>query len=268
MPRYDVAAISGGLVSSHSNENALALVTGTSSGIGAALAPALLERGWTVIGLARRAADFGHPAYRHIVLDLADLDALGKTAGRELEPLLAEGRRSRVALVNNAALSGQSRGLEYTEPESLRELMAVNTVAPIFLMGFVTRVTPPSVPLRIVNISSGAAVRAFPGLGDYCASKAALRMAGMALAEELVSDQRPGGRREDAAVLSYEPGVVDTPMQTAARSHSAEEFPWVQPFKEFAAQGMLAPPEAVIGEIVDFVEGDGAETFVERRFAG
>ena len=246
----------------------LAIVTGTSSGIGAALAPALLERGWAVIGLARRATDFGHLRYRHVPVDLGDLEALTTVARQVLEPVVADDRWARVALVNNAALSGQSKGLEHTEPGALQRLLAVNTVAPMFLMGEIVRVAPAAVPLRIVNVSSGAAVRAFPGLGDYCASKAALRMAGMALAAELDSEQRPGGRRADAAVFSYEPGVVDTPMQTASRSHSAEEFPWVQPFKDFAAQGMLAQPEAVIGEIVEFIEGGAGETFVERRFAG
>ena len=250
------------------DDRRLALVTGTSSGIGAALAPALLERGWTVIGLARREADVDHERYRHVALDLADIGALETAAMQELEPAISDVGWSRVALVNNAALSGQSKGLEHTAPGPLHEMLAVNTTAPMFLMGLAARVTPPAVPLRIVNVSSGAAVRAFPGLGDYCASKAALRMAGMALAEELASDQRPGGRRADAAVFSYEPGVVDTPMQTASRSHSEEAFPWVQPFKDFAEQGMLVSPEAVIGEIVDFVEGDAREVFVERRFAG
>lgn len=178
------------------NPPPLALVTGTSSGIGAALAAALLGRGWTVIGLARRAADFDHPDYRHIALDLADLDALEEAARRDLGPVLAESRWSRAALVNNAALSGQSRGLETTAPGPLRELLAVNTVAPMFLMGFVTRVTPPAVPLRIVNVSSGAAVRAFPGLADYCASKAALRMAGMALADRRPCECRQPYRRQ------------------------------------------------------------------------
>ena len=250
------------------NDRRLAIVTGTSSGIGAALAPALLERGWTVIGLARRNVDLGHDRYRHVALDLADIGALETAAMQELEPAIGDAGWSRVALVNNAALAGQSKGLEHTAPGPLHDLLAVNTTAPMFLMGLVARVTSPAVPLRIVNVSSGAAVRAFPGLGDYCASKAALRMAGMALAEELASEQRPGGRRADAAVFSYEPGVVDTPMQTASRSHSEEAFPWVQPFKDFHEQGMLVTPEAVIGEIVEFVEGDGGEVFVERRFAG
>lgn len=57
------------------NNSRLALVTGTSSGVGAALAQALLERGWTVVGLARRAADFDHPQYRHIALHLGAFEA-------------------------------------------------------------------------------------------------------------------------------------------------------------------------------------------------
>ncbi len=116
------------------NSPRLALVTGTTSGIGAALAAALLRRGWTVIGLARRAEALDHPDYRHVAVDLADLEALQRIAEQQLGPVLADSRWSRMALVNNAALSGQSRGLEYTEAEPLRELLSVNTVAPMFLI--------------------------------------------------------------------------------------------------------------------------------------
>ena len=246
----------------------LAIVTGTSSGIGASLAGALLGMDWSVIGLARRAVDLDHLRYRHIAVDLGDLGALEEVAERELRPVVAEDRWGRVALVNNAALSGESKGLEDIAAGQLQGLIAVNTVAPTYLMGFVASATPPAVPLRIVNVSSGAAVRAFPGMGDYCASKAALRMAGMVMAAELDSELRPGGRREDAGVFSYEPGVVDTPMQTAARSHSLEDSPWSQPFKDFAAQGMLEKPEDVVGEIVEFVSGDGPDPFTERRYGG
>ena len=119
---------------------------------------------------------------------------------------------------------------------------------------------------ELLLISTGAAVHAFPGLGDYGASKAALRMAGMIMAEELSSDHRPGGKRPDAAVLSYEPGVVDTDMQVQARSPAGGESPWNQPFKDFAAQGVLERPEDVVGNIVDFLSGEGSQPFVERRY--
>ncbi|UCC13668.1 MAG: SDR family NAD(P)-dependent oxidoreductase [Gammaproteobacteria bacterium] len=246
----------------------LAIVTGTSSGIGAALATALLADDWTVVGMARRDAGIEHPLYSHIAVDLGDIDGLKRVAVNDLRPLATDARWERVALVNNAAISGGKHGLEGTDPDELAHLLIVNTVSPIYLMGFIAGTVLPAVALRIVNISSGAAVRAFPGLGDYCTSKAALRMAGMVMAAEFESDKRPGGLRTNAAVFSYEPGVVDTPMQTASRSKSLEEFPWGQPFKDFKEQGLLEQPEDVIGEVTEFISGDGQDAFVERRFGG
>jgi NAD(P)-dependent dehydrogenase (short-subunit alcohol dehydrogenase family) len=132
-------------------------------------------------------------------------------------------------------------------------------------MGWVLRATPPRVPIRIVNVSSGAAVEAFPGLGAYGATKAALRLAGMVLGVEL--DMRAGaGAPRDASIWSYEPGVVETPMQEAVRTSTAEVVPIVGIFRQLAAEGHVRPASEPVGEIVAHVEADGHPRFSEQRF--
>ena len=242
--------------------NNIAIVTGTSSGIGAATATLLLDAGWEVIGMSRRLAHFDSAGYRHVETDFADIGRLVELAGREIAPVLGDPRWQRVGLVNNAADGGNAEFLETLEPAALQKTLAINTVAPIWLMGFVTRVAPATAALRIVNVSSGAAVRAFPGGGSYSASKAALRLASMAFGAELASGDRPGGPRTNAAVVSYSPGVVDTEMQEAMRSTNK---PWTQMFVDFHAKGMLQPPEAPGRDIVQLLEGDDQEPFSERR---
>lgn len=240
----------------------LALVTGTSSGIGASVAGTLLDHGWTVLGLSRRQAGFDSPRYRHVEADLADVTRLRELAHARLASALGEPRWRRVGLVNNAAAGGAMCPVEDLDPEELSRTFAVNAVAPIVLMGIVIRHVAAGIPLRIVNVSSGAAVRGFPGMADYCGSKAALRLAGMAVAAELVSADRPGGSRSNAAVLSYAPGVVDTPMQEAARSPGR---PWNQLFVDMHAQGQLVSPGAPAAEIVQFLARDDDGPFAERR---
>jgi len=240
----------------------LALVTGTSSGIGAAVARALLERGWTVVGLSRRPAGFDSPGYRHLPADLADLAGLQDLAARELVPLLRDGRWRRVGLVNNAAATGSMGPVDQLDPLELADVFAVNTVAPMFLMGLAIREVADGAQLRIVNVSTGAAVQPFPGLGDYGSSKAALRLASMIQAVELASDERPGGRRPGVAIMSYSPGVVATPMQERAREPGR---PWNQPFVDFHATGQLLSAAVPAAEIAGFLEQDSPEPFSERR---
>jgi benzil reductase ((S)-benzoin forming) len=243
----------------------LALVTGTSRGIGAAVATRLLERGWYVAGIARRAAPIDSPGYRHLQIDLEDSAALAATIERELGSFVSDTRWRRIGLVNNAAGGGVLGPVETIDPAALRRLSAVNWVAPTWLMGFVVRRTRVDAALRIVNVSSGAAVRAFPGLADYCGSKAALRLTGMTLAAELDSDLRTTPASRDTAILSYEPGTVDTAMQEAARTRPLADYPWGGLFRDFHAQGALVAPSAPAAEIVDFLESDGHPRFAERR---
>ncbi len=240
----------------------LTLVTGTSSGIGAAVVRGLLDAGWTVVGLSRRNADFDSSQYRHLQVDLSDLGALREVAETTLAPILSDSRWQRVGLVNNAASTGVMQPVEDIDPASLATVFALNALAPIYLMGVVAGHAPSTSRLRIVNVSTGVATRPFPGLSAYGSSKAALRLAGMTLAAELQSDARPGGVRSNFAVMSYSPGVVDTPMQELARSG---DHVWSQPFVDFHARGQLVPPQAPAADIVRFLVSDSRETFVERR---
>ncbi len=243
----------------------LAIVTGTSSGIGEKVARQLLQRGWDVIGIARRAAPIDSSSYTHTSLDLGDV--AGLTAGLEAQagPRLRDGSLSRVALVNNAADVALLGQVDQLEPSGMLQAYAINTVAPVLLIGWVLRTPSPRIPVRIVNVSSGAGVEPIPGLGAYGCTKAALRLAGMVLGAELDMRAAGGGPR-DVTVWSYEPGVVATPMQDAVRSSTAESVPIVQLFKDLHAHDQLRPADLPATEIVAYLEADGHPRFSEQRF--
>jgi benzil reductase ((S)-benzoin forming) len=245
----------------------LVVVTGTTSGVGEAVARESLARGWRVVGVARRGATLHHERYEHLAADLGDLSRLEREIRPRLEALLGESTLGRVGLVNNAAdgaLLGPIANMDVTR---LPAVLATNVVAPIWLMGQVVRRVSPTTPLRIVNVSTAAAVRGFAGLGAYGSGKAGLRMAGMVLAAEL-EEARGRGQPLDVAILSYEPGTVDTPMQRSARSSSRETLPSVDMFVRIAAERRLVAPEGPAREIVEFLESQPEASFSEKRYAG
>ena len=245
----------------------LAIVTGTTSGVGLAVARELLDRGWRVLGAARRGPAIQHQTYEHVQVDLHDLDAVAAILEQRLTTIVDDDGLTRIGLVNNAADPGLLGPVAQLDVRRLAAVYAANAGAPIWLMGALVRLAPLHAALRIVNVSTGAAVRAFPGLAAYGSSKAALRMAGMVLSAELESGSDPTAAHRDIAILSYEPGTVDTPMQAWARAQSADVLPSVDLFRRFAAEQSLVKPEAPALEIVAFLGGDGGPRFQERRLS-
>ena len=230
----------------------LALVTGTSSGIGAAVAKELLKRGWTVVGIARRQAKLGE-RYQHLALDLSEVSSAAKIE-KQFGAKLGGGAWQRVGLVNNAAVGLAGRVQNFDAGE-LAKSFVVNTAMPLWLIGLAIKHA--KAPVRVVNLSSGAAVRPFPGLAPYCAAKAGLHLGGASIAAEDAPNLH---------ILSYQPGVVDTEMQLATRSQSLDAFPWGTTFRQYHAEGRLVAPERPAAEIVEFLEAEGGERFTERRF--
>src|SRR5438552_151463 len=178
----------------------LAVVTGTTSGIGAALAKQLLQRGWEVAGVARRTPVLENPRYHHLAVDLGDVPMAVKSIQSKFGPLLSERAWQRVGLVNNAASASPLGPVQNLDAHELVRLYAINVAIPTWLMGFVVQNSHRGAMIRIVNLSSGAAVRAFPGPAADCGGKAALRMAGMAFAAELESPRSTA--TPDVAILS------------------------------------------------------------------
>lgn len=245
-----------------------AFVTGTSRGLGAAVASALLDGGWNVVGISRSAAPAAvadHALYRHEGLDLADLRAVEQRFEGSLARLVADARPAAVALVNNAA----TLDLVHTGAQGLADLQAaatVNSVVPTWLMGWALRAVPAATPLTIVNVSSGAATRAYPGWSSYCQTKAALLMAGQVLAEELA--EVPALADRPVAVVSYAPGVVATEMQAAIRAADPEHFPRRRRFEELHAGGELVEPAAPAAEIAELCGRAGLPAHSVLRFGG
>lgn len=96
--------------------------------------------------------------------------------------------------------------------------------------------------IQVINISSGAGRKPYPGWGIYCASKAALDRY-----SEVLQVEAPF-----AQVVSMAPGVLDTAMQVDIRQSSAKDFPNVQRFIDLHAEQELSPPREVAQEILAY----------------
>jgi len=172
-----------------SSENPIAVVTGASSGIGAATAKALAAEGWRVVLVARRAARLAELVEEISAaggeaiaepLDAADGGAVMAMAGRVLAAWGAP------SLVVNSAGAGVWRFLEETSPEQIVEMMG----APYFAAANTSRafIAPMLAAGRghLVHIGSPASVMPWPGATAYTASRWALRGLHEALHVDLV----------------------------------------------------------------------------------
>ncbi|AWN23685.1 short-chain dehydrogenase [Deinococcus irradiatisoli] len=186
----------------------VALLTGASSGIGAAAARELARRGYALVLAARRVEALGalaaelDPSGRHIAAVQADVTRAGDRAHLIAQALERFGRID--ALINNAGVSIAS-GPWWDDPDPLR-VLATNLDAPIEL----TRLVLPAMRARrsgaVVNVASVAGMVAFQGM--YSASKFGLRGFSLALRRELL------GSGVQVSLVS--PGFVRTELTARA----------------------------------------------------
>jgi NAD(P)-dependent dehydrogenase (short-subunit alcohol dehydrogenase family) len=222
----------------------LYIVTGTTRGLGAALAQRVAaDPGNELIELAR-APDAPVPGGARLECDLADARAVEHAFDR-IEQRVRGKRYEKAVLVNNAGVVGPVGPLESCDGAALERNIAVNVVAPLLLMRRFLAALEGSAPiLRIINISSGAGRRAIYGWSAYCTAKAALDMATRVVALEAQSRRRP------VEAVSLAPGVIDTQMQGEIRGMEPGQFMDVERFRAMQAEGKLRDAADVAADIL------------------
>jgi len=171
-----------------------ALVTGASSGIGKAIATALLDQGMTVIGLCR-SVDQLPDGVKPLACDLRDESAI-KAAFETLDRL--------DILVNSAGLAYLSRICD-GNPSDWDEMWRVNVHA-LGLCSQLSLALFPEGGGHILNLSSMSGHRVPPTGGFYASTKFAVR----AISEALRAELKNSGNKTRISCLS--PGFVDTPL--------------------------------------------------------
>jgi len=156
----------------------IALITGTSQGLGLALAERLLAEGWIVHGFARGAQTLAHERFRAHVVDVTDENAV-----RAAVATIAEGGRIDL-LVNNAGAASMN-ALLLTPGETAERLMRVNYLGTFHCLQAVGKVMVRQRAGRIINLTTVAVPLSLEGEAAYVASKAAVEALTKVAAKEL-----------------------------------------------------------------------------------
>lgn len=229
-------------------------ITGTSRGLGKALAELLLQREEVEVhGFARHAA-IDHPRYIHHTVDLSDPQAVADIRFA-VSPEVRQ-----VVLVNNAGalgdilFAGDQQAVNITHTYQL-DLITPHMLSNAFISAFRER----DMRKILINITSGAAKSPYAGWSIYCASKAGLDMLTLCIAKEQAEATYP------CYVYAIAPGVMDTDMQTQIRSTEKAHFPALQKFADLYENKQLYDVQAVAARYVAFADTcTGKEETIQR----
>ena len=223
------------------------LVTGASSGIGAAIARELVERGFRVFGTIRRTEDEGALTVDGAVPIRMDVTDASSIAAARVAVERALGGRPFVGLINNAGIPAAGP-LELLPLAELRQVLEVNVIGAV-------AVTQTFLPMlkasrgRVINISSLAGRTALPFLGPYAASKFALEAVSDSLRRELT----PFG----VGVVVIEPGNIQSKiwdkveaMDLGIYRGTAYEGALTRVRNEALRGGRRAPPATIVARAV------------------
>lgn len=219
----------------------VAVVTGGSSGIGAALARRLAARSWRCVLLAR-----GEDRLRVLANEIDgeyELCDVGDRADVERVAAALAVRHPAIALlVNCAGVPGRSGFLEL-EPERIEEVARINYLGSVWSLRAFLPALRAAAPARVVNVVSVAGTVVLPSSGPYAAAKHAQLAFSRASALEL--------RRDGIRVHTVNPGFVHT-----------EGFPQGALLRTPFVRRAVVGPDLVAERVLSAVDRGEDEIFV------
>jgi len=229
----------------------IAVVTGSGSGIGQAIAERLAQDGATLIvdyvthpeeaqGTVDKIVSAGGKA----IMLQADVTSLTDTA-RLIDDAWQQLGGCDI-LVNNAGIEKSANFVDVTEAD-FDSVMNVNFKGAFFLtQAFVRKLVAAKRPGRVINISSVHEDMVFPHFSTYCASKGAMRM----LMRDLCVELGPLG----ITVNNIAPGAINTPINASLLA----DKPKLDALLANIPLGRLGKPEEVAGVAAFLASDDGA----------
>ena len=223
------------------------IISGGSRGLGAALVDEYRCAGYEITELSRSGrsgdsvpVDLAQPKAAQQILD----DAFGRIAADPCEHVL---------LFNNAGDVMPVGPVADKAFDTVLGNVNVNFVgAVVLLRAFMLAFQAKDCRKAIVNISSGAALSGVEGWSLYCAAKAGIEHFIRTIALEQANNPFP------INTFNISPGLIDTGMQASIRSAAQTDFPRVQEFVGFKAEGALRSPALVAGAVVAILASDPA----------
>jgi short-subunit dehydrogenase len=223
----------------------VAVVTGGSSGIGAAIARRLTRRSWRCVLVAR-----GEERLRAVAdelgaewetCDVGDREAVARTAAviRERHPSVG-------LLVNNAGIPGRGGFLRASD-ELIEEVTRTNYLGGVWCLRALLPALEAAAPSDVINVVSVAGTVSTGAGGPYTASKHAQ----LAFSRALRAELRPRGIR----VHTVLPGFVETPG-----------FPQRSRFSSRLVRSLVIEPEEVAERVLVALEHGRGEVFVPRVY--
>ncbi len=232
-------------------EGKVAVVTGGGRGLGRATALALAEHGAKVAVLARSLQEVENTA--RLVRQQYGVGrsmAIRADVTRERDVVEAfdsvRKRWDRVdILVNNAGETGATRPLLSLNLNEWERALDVNLTGVFLCSREALRDMTRNHWGRIINVSSGSAAAALPGIAPYSVAKAAVEHLTRLIAAEYASS--------GVVAVALRPGLLDTRMQEEMRTRSSEQIPTSLKavYAAYKQKGMLAPPERAAAMIVN-----------------